>query len=111
MEKVRKVQQNLLKCYQDDLLLIQYLADYDALQDTETDIIEARSIYEKFMKVKLLNRKKVVYAMEKHVETIKSYVQCDSNGDLPVRSQLLQQPHAEKNKIAIKEYEILLWKL
>ena len=109
MESVRKVRQKVLEFYEDNLVLIQYLIDYDDLQETENEIFVARSSYDNCLRVKLLNRNKVVNAMEKQVEMIKSYLQ--SNGHLPGRSKMLQQFQAEKSQIAIKEYEILLWKL
>ena len=111
MESVRKVRQNVLEFHQEHLVLIQYLTDYEDLQQLETDILVARSFYENILKVIQVNRNKVVNAIKKQVEMIKNYLQSDSNGQLPGRSQVLQQSKAEINQIAITEYEILLWKL
>ena len=111
MESVRKVRKSLLEFHQEHLVLIQYLTDYEDLQQLETYIFVARSFYENILKVIQVNRNKVVNAIKKQVEMIKNYLQSDCNGQLPSRSQLLQQSKAEINQIAITEYEILLWKL
>ena len=72
MESVRKVRQNVLKFHQENLILIQYLTDYEDLQQLETETFVARSFYENILKVIQENRSKTVNAIKKQVEMFKS---------------------------------------
>ena len=56
MESVKKVRLSLLEFHQEHLVLIQDSTDYDDLQQIETKIFEARSFYENYLKVEILNR-------------------------------------------------------
>ena len=77
---MKKFQLSLLEFHQRHLVLIQDSTDYDDLQQIETKIFEARSFYENFLKVEILNRNKLFNAIEKEVEIIKSNLRIDSYG-------------------------------